>query len=85
MTFNKDIEMSEFAAMEYSCFWMGFIGGLCGMSIALTGLKAFFVRHYMRFYRTKDYLKLHNCTVGILRDIDKLKKQMAKGIKTDDI
>ncbi len=37
---------------------VGFIGGMCGMAIALSALRMFFVKHYMRYSKTKDYLEL---------------------------
>lgn len=50
--------MNEYTALQINCFMVGFIGGLCGMTIALSALRMFFVKHYMRYSKTKDYLQL---------------------------
>jgi hypothetical protein len=55
----------------------GFIGGLCGLSLAIFSVKQFFVKHYMRYYRTKDYLNLHNKVICMSVDVRELKRQLS--------
>lgn len=51
---------------------IGFVGGLSGTIIALTGVKTLVIKHYLRYARLKDYDKLQAQINQLANELKKL-------------
>ena len=74
--------MSDYVILQFNCFMFGFLGGLSGLTIALFGLKQLIVQYYIRYFRAKDYMLLHNRVHQLVIDVSDLCRK-EKSIRKD--